>query len=470
MRNMLHHWNMDLRGIVAVFACLSLGKCTHTAEFHTSPSGLLSNDTDSLLVAPLGPVVEPDMSYCQMILEAPVPPTADQVPWYCICSACSAQKSQKGEKGGRGLPGSPGSPGPRGLTGFTGRPGPTGRPGIKGEKGEIGDKGEIGPIGRLGLKGDRGFKGDKGESGLDGPVGQQGPKGEDGQCHETCEPVPGAPGEAGLPGPAGARGLPGLNGESGPKGQKGDPGVIGAPGDEGVPGKKGDQGPEGMCNCNDGAPGTQGPQGEKGEKGVTGVTGPQGSSGTTGPQGNQGEMGMPGMPGPCSPAVQSAFSATLTISYPAPNRPVPFRRVIYNQNQNYNPENGVYMAPVNGTYVFSYHLQVSVRPLKVGLFHNFEPVIKTTTPIEMNTASHQVVMGLIQGDWVWVQVRDTNTNGMFTGTESSSTFSGFLLHPDNCDDMASRDFIFDQQITGDFNWGNTDEPNPYTTIHPKTAP
>lgn len=304
------------------------------------------------------------------------------------------------------------------------------------------------------------FSGDKGDPGVDGPVGQQGPKGEDGQCPETCEPVPGPAGEAGLPGPAGARGLPGLNGEPGPRGQKGDPGVIGAPGVSGVPGQKGDQGPEGMCNCHDGAPGTQGPQGTKGDKGDTGTSGAQGSSGATGPKGNQGEMGMPGMPGPCSPAVQSAFSAALTASYPAPNRPVAFKRVIYNQNQNYNPENGVYTAPVNGTYVFSYNLQVSVRTLKVGLFHNFEPVIKTTTPIEMNTASQQVVLGLSQGDWVWVQVRDTTTNGMFTGTEASSTFSGFLLHPDNCDVMASRDFIVDQQVSGDFKWGEIDEPNP----------
>lgn len=96
--------SQDLRGIVAAFACLSLGRCVYVAEFRTSPSGLLPNETD-LSVAPMGPVVEPDMSYCQMILEAPVPPTADQVPWYCICSACSGQKSQKGEKGDRGLPG-----------------------------------------------------------------------------------------------------------------------------------------------------------------------------------------------------------------------------------------------------------------------------------------------------------------------------------------------------------------------------
>uniref|UniRef100_A0A671MR90 C1q domain-containing protein n=1 Tax=Sinocyclocheilus anshuiensis TaxID=1608454 RepID=A0A671MR90_9TELE len=237
---------------------------------------------------------------------------------------------------------------------------------------------------------------------------------QDGQCPETCEPIPGPAGEPGLPGPAGARGLPGLNGDPGPKGMKGDPGVVGESGVPGVPGEKGDQG-------------AQGQTGENGEKGDQGPTGLTGQTGATGPKGDQGEMGMTGMPGPCSPTVQSAFSAALLTSYPTPSRPVPFKRVIYNLNLHYEPNNGVYTAPVNGTYVFSYHLQVSNRMLKVGLFHNFEAMVRTTTLVEMNTASQQVVMSLNQGDWVWVQVKDIASNGMFTGSEASSTFTGLEL-------------------------------------------
>lgn len=283
------------------------------------------------------------------------------------------------------------------------------------------------------------FPGEKGDRGFDGLSGEQGPKGEDGQCPETCEPLPGPAGEPGLPGPAGTRGLPGLNGDPGPKGMKGDLGVAGVPGVPGVPGEKGDQGPQGLCNCKDGATGAQGQTGEKGEKGDQGLTGPAGQTGATGPKGGEGEMGMTGIPGPCSPTVQSSFSAALLTSYPAPSRPVPFKRIIYNLNQHYNPDNGVYTAPVNGTYVFSYHLQVSVRLLKVALFYNFEAMVRTTTPVEMNTASQQVVMSLHQGDWVWLQVKDTTSNGMYTGSEASSTFSGFLLYPDRCDDMFGRE-------------------------------
>uniref|UniRef100_A0A673MAW4 C1q domain-containing protein n=1 Tax=Sinocyclocheilus rhinocerous TaxID=307959 RepID=A0A673MAW4_9TELE len=143
----------------------------------------------------------------------------------------------------------------------------------------------------------------------------------------------------------------------------------------GVSGPKGDLGPKGM----------------KGDPGVVGERGlPGGTTGATGPKGDQGDMGMT----------------------------VPFKRVIYNLNLHYNPDNGVYTAPVNGTYVFSYHLQVSTRMLKVGLFHNFEAVVRTTTPVEMNTASQQVVLSLSQGDWVWVQVKDITTNGMYTGSET----------------------------------------------------
>uniref|UniRef100_A0A671NJM6 C1q domain-containing protein n=1 Tax=Sinocyclocheilus anshuiensis TaxID=1608454 RepID=A0A671NJM6_9TELE len=195
-------------------------------------------------------------------------------------------------------------------------------------------------------------------------------------------------------------------------------------GEPGLEGPTGEQGPKG----DDGQ--SQGQTGEKGEKGNLGPTGEQGTTGATGPKGDQGDMGMTGMPGPCSPTVQSTFSAALLTSLPQPSRPVPFKRVIYNLNQNYNPDNGVYTAPVNGTYVFSYHLQVATRALKVGLFHNFEAVVRTTTPVEMNTASQQVVLSLSQGDWVWVQVKDVTTNGMYTGSEASSTFSGFLLYPD----------------------------------------
>lgn len=274
------------------------------------------------------------------------------------------------------------------------------------------------------------FAGDKGEQGFEGRPGDQGPKGNDGVCPDTCESSEGPPGTPGLPGPAGPRGLRGAPGPQGPKGLKGDMGDLGPSGSPGPVGEKGDQGLQGECNCTDGLPGDKGVKGEKG------MQGPLGNSGETGPQGEKGDMGdvgMRGPPGPCMPSIQSAFSAGLTTSYPEPNTPVIFAEVIYNNQGNYDPRTGIYTAPVNGTYVFSYHLTVHERVLKVGLFHNFAAVVKTTDPKVLGTTSHSVVLHLARGDMVWLLVKDSVTNGMYTGPESSSTFSGFLLHPDTCD-------------------------------------
>ncbi|XP_072547032.1 uncharacterized protein [Salminus brasiliensis] len=411
---------------------------------------------------PLDPGVtpgpSPDLSYCQMLLEAPVPPPADQVPWFCMCSTCPNNAGQKGERGDRGLPGHPGYPGPRGLTGSRGPPGFIGHQGIKGEKGDEGVKGDPGVAGPPGAKGQSGLKGNKGEPGAGGPVGDPGPKGDDGQCPETCESVQGPPGEPGLPGPVGPRGIPGQNGDVGAKGLKGDPGLAGIPGTPGTPGHKGEQGLEGACNCHNGTKGDTGPTGSKGEKGEEGVAGTPGVSGKKGDKGDQGEMGMMGVPGPCSPAVQSAFSAALNAVFPPPNLPVAFTRVIFNLQQHYNPNTGIYTAPVNGTYVFSYHLTAYSRVLKVGLFWNFQPVVKSTE--DLGSTSQQVVLHLSEGDQVWLQVRDTSSNGMYTNSESSSTFSGYLLNPDTCDVVFGREFPTPK--TGVYSWGeiSTAPPNP----------
>ncbi|CAJ1066404.1 hypothetical protein L3Q82_018553 [Xyrichtys novacula] len=357
--------------------------------------------------------------------------------------------------------GSPGSPGRRGMTGFRGPPGFVGRPGVKGQKGDEGEKGDRGLQGFMGPKGGRGFKGDKGERGLEGPPGDPGRKGEDGVCPHACESSQVPSGPPGQPGSSGPRGLPGSPGPMGLKGEKGDTGGMGAPGVPGLVGDKGEPGPQAECNCTVGLEGAPGPQGEKGEQGQVGVTGqrgPQGEKGDIGPQ------GMMGPPGPCMPSIQSSFAAGLTSSYPQPNAPVVFAHVLYNVQGSYNPVSGLYTAPINGTYVFSYHLTVHERVLKVGLFHNYRPVVITTDPKVLGTTSHSVILHLAQGDQVWLQVKDSATNGMYAGSESSSTFSGFLLHPDSCDMAllrAPRPFMATPQ--GEYSWGSMSGSEPQPT-------
>lgn len=215
-------------------------------------------------------------------------------------------------------------------------------------------------------------------------------------------------------------------------------GDLGPPGPPGLGGAKGEQGPLGECNCTDGVDGAPGDKGHRGEKGDQGPPGPKGEGGPQGDKGDAGAEGPSGPPGPCSPLIQSAFSAGLTSSYPPPNTPVVFSHVFHNLQGGYAPSLGIYTAPVNGTYVFSYHLTVHERVLKVGLFHNFDPVVKSTDPNVLGTTSQSVVLALAGGDRVWVQVKDLLTNGMYAGPEASSTFSGFLLHPDRCDVPALR--------------------------------
>lgn len=292
---------------------------------------------------------------------------------------------------------------------------------------------------------------------MEGKPGDQGPSGPPGDCPSTCTSVNGSPGEVGLPGAVGPRGLPGGSGELGAKGEKGDKGELGMPGAPGLNGLKGDQGIQGMCNCKDGTKGESGITGHPGPKGEKGNAGPQGPGGVRGYTGEKGELGVTGLPGPCSPAIQSGFFARLAVSNPSPDRPVPFSSVIYNVQFHYNPVTGVYKAPVNGTYSFSYNLCVLNKVLKVGLFYNFVPIVKSTGPINIGMVSQEVVLYLNMGDEVWLQVKDINNNGMCVNSESSSTFSGFLLYPDSCDVPFSREIP--DPIIGTYSWGTLEAPD-----------
>lgn len=294
---------------------------------------------------------------------------------------------------------------------------------------------------------------------MEGRPGDQGPPGPPGDC-QGCGSIAGPAGEVGLPGTVGPRGIPGVSGEPGSKGEKGDQGVIGRPGVPGLDGMKGDQGKQGVCNCSDGAKGADGVTGPSGPKGEKGNVGSQGLGGVSGPKGDKGEIGITGVPGLCSPAVQSGFSARLAISYPNPDRPVPFSMIIYNLQNHYNPSTGVYKAPVNGTYSFSYNLCVLNKVLKVGLFHNFAPVVKSTGPLNA-MVSQEVLLHLNVGDEVWIQVKDLTSNSICVGSETSSTFTGFLLYPDSCDAPVSRDIP--EPLSGTYSWGLLEAPeNPST--------
>ncbi|KAM7325145.1 EMILIN-1 [Alexandromys fortis] len=96
-----------------------------------------------------------------------------------------------------------------------------------------------------------------------------------------------------------------------------------------------------------GPPGLQGPPGPAGPPGLPGKDGEKGPIGPPGPQGEQGEEGAPAAPVP-----RVAFSAALSLPRSEPGT-VPFDRVLLNDGGYYDPETGVFTAPLSGRYLLS---------------------------------------------------------------------------------------------------------------------
>ena len=292
-----------------------------------------------------------------------------------------------------------------GEAGVKGNKGNYGFPGLKGQKGSKGDTCENG------TKGDKGDRGDAGEPGVDG---EQGGKGEKGDA-----------GEKGYCGEPGGRGAKGERGEGGTKGEKGSKGEMGL---EGVPGVDGKQGEKGE----------QGSKGDKGDLGPTGVTGPSGPKGVAGSKGGRGapgkkgSRGAKGARGDAAKLLRSAFSAGLSKPFPPPNVPIRFDKILYNDQEDYNPSTGKFNCSVPGAYVFAYHLTVRGRPARVSLVARSRKVAKARETLygqEIDQASFLTILKLSAGDQVWLEVA-RNWNGVYVSAEDDSVFTGFLLYPD----------------------------------------
>lgn len=65
-----------------------------------SPSKLRMFDTTNPAIPPI-----PDLTICDMLLNAPVPVPIDQIPIFCLCSHCKGTVGAKGDRGDRGPPG-----------------------------------------------------------------------------------------------------------------------------------------------------------------------------------------------------------------------------------------------------------------------------------------------------------------------------------------------------------------------------
>lgn len=131
---------------------------------------------------------------------------------------------------------------------------------------------------------------------------------------------------------------------------------------------------------------------------------------------------------------RSAFSVGLTERSPAPNVPIRFSKIFYNEQGHYDPSTGKFLCNVPGTYFFSYHLTVYLSDVKVSLYRKDKAVIFTYDQFQNNNvdqASGSVLLHLSSGDEVWLQVYGNgDKNGVYADNLNDSTFMGFLLYPD----------------------------------------
>lgn len=199
-------------------------------------------------------------------------------------------------------------------------------------------------------------------------------------------------------------GVEGIHGMDGLKGEKGDPGIRG---------EKGHPGP----------PGIMGPIGPKGTVGMKGIRGAPGKKGAKGPKGSKGET--PSLP-------RSAFSVGLSKPFPPPNMPIKFDKILYNDQEDYNPLTGKFNCSIAGAYVFSYHMTIRGRPARISIVAQNKKIVKTRETLygqEIDQASFLTILKLNMGDQVWLEVT-RDWNGVYVSAEDDSIFSGFLLYPD----------------------------------------
>ena len=123
--------------------------------------------------------------------------------------------------------------------------------------------------------------------------------------------------------------------------------------------------------------------------------------------------------------VKSAFAVGLGFNYPKPNKPIPFRQVIYNGQNHYKPGTGVFTCVEPGVYEFEFHCTFSNSLGYVELKRNNKRMvlsyISKQATNSRTTASGGTLVQLRRGDRVWLTVQSSSR------MLSYSYFSGHLI-------------------------------------------
>jgi len=126
-----------------------------------------------------------------------------------------------------------------------------------------------------------------------------------------------------------------------------------------------------------------------------------------------------------------AFFSKLTSAVNGVSRYVHYDDVVFNIGNGYNPNHGVFVAPVNGTYQFS--LYACANAANVVILDLFVNQTKQGTLLAgdnsyTNCNSEVFLLQLVAGDDVYVKTGTYDTSSMFIGTQYGlPTLSGVLL-------------------------------------------
>ncbi|XP_006027813.1 caprin-2 isoform X4 [Alligator sinensis] len=135
-----------------------------------------------------------------------------------------------------------------------------------------------------------------------------------------------------------------------------------------------------------------------------------------------------------SSQMRVAFSAARTSNL-APgtlDQPIAFDLLLNNLGETFDIQLGRFNCPVNGTYVFIFHmLKLAVNvPLYVNLMKNEEVLVSAYAndgAPDHETASNHAVLQLFQGDQIWLRL---HRGAIYGSSWKYSTFSGYLLYQD----------------------------------------
>ncbi|XP_036453106.1 complement C1q-like protein 2 [Colossoma macropomum] len=132
-----------------------------------------------------------------------------------------------------------------------------------------------------------------------------------------------------------------------------------------------------------------------------------------------------------------AFSASLLASgegHTGPMKPVPspliYKKVSSNYGNGYDPNTGIFTAPIKGVYFFRFyaHCQGGTK-MAVSLYKNDQGQCSVFhgKPEYHENASNGTVLTLEKGDRIYTKLWDDSW--VFDDPNSYTSFSGFLLFP-----------------------------------------